>query len=142
MVYGDYFASPALLFPAAQHDGRLAAKDYIFGLRVAAAAKAWPLAVFAEGRVIDDQVGHQPVVLIGWESRREVLAYGRGAHRFAPQSTPDKLADETGGLWVLEEEALIGPGGARLPRLPGHIAYWFAWDSFVGVASDLFYEDP
>jgi hypothetical protein len=138
VVYGDYFASPALMFPAAQEDDRLAAKDYVFGLRVAAAAKAWPLAAFAQGRVIDDQVGHQPVVLIGWESRREVLAYDRGTHRFAAHSTPGALVDETGAAWSLTDEALLGGEGERLPRLAGHVAYWFAWDSFVAVPSELY----
>ena len=26
---------------------------------------------------------------------------------------------------------MIGPDGARLARLPGHIAYWFAWQGFI-----------
>ena len=33
--------------------------------------------------------------------------------------------------WQVEETALIGPGGERLERLPGHIAYWFAWQAFI-----------
>jgi hypothetical protein len=141
VVYGDYFDSPALMFPAVVADHRLSAKDYVFGMRAAGAAKAWPLGAFAGGRVIDDALGRQPVVLIGWEERREVLAYDRGAHSFAAASTPDRLVDESGRAWTLSEEALLGPGGERLSRLPGHVAYWFAWDSFVGVASEL-YEMP
>jgi hypothetical protein len=141
VVYSDYFDSAALMFPAVVADQRLLAKDFVFGMRTAGAAKAWPLSGFAGGRVIDDALGRQPVVLIGWESRREVLAYDRGAHSFAAASTPDRLLDESGTAWTLSEEALIGPGGERLSRLPGHVAYWFAWDSFVGVASEL-YEVP
>ena len=26
----------------------------------------------------------------------------------------------------------------RLSVLAGHLAYWFAWDSYVGVASELY----
>ena len=29
--------------------------------------------------------------------------------------------------WKVTEAALLGPGGETLPRLPGHLAYWFAW---------------
>ena len=35
-----------------------------------------------------------------------------------------------GETWRVEEEALVGANGERLPRLPGHIAYWFAWSGF------------
>ena len=42
------------------------------------------------------------------------------------------------GPWRVTEEALLGPGGARLARVPGHIAYWFAWDGYLGVASELY----
>ena len=27
---------------------------------------------------------------------------------------------------------------ARLARVPGHISYWFAWDSYLGVESELY----
>ena len=83
VVYAEYFASPALMFPAMLEDARLLAKDQVFGLRTARAAKAWPLGAFSGGRVIDDTVGALTVVLIGWETRREVLAYERGTHSFA-----------------------------------------------------------
>ena len=33
--------------------------------------------------------------------------------------------------WRIEESALVGPQGERLARLPGHIAYWFAWQAFI-----------
>ncbi len=35
--------------------------------------------------------------------------------------------------WRVEEAYLEGPDGTRLPRLPGHIAYWFAWENFLGA---------
>lgn len=38
--------------------------------------------------------------------------------------------DERGRPWKVAEEALIGPGGERLPRLPGELAYWFGWYAF------------
>ena len=140
-VYQEYFASPRLMFPALVEDERLQPKDYVFGLRVAGAAKAWPLGAFAGGQVINDQLGAQPVVLIGHEARREVRAYDRARHRFRAGADEASLLDESGATWSVGEEELSGPGGARLARLPGHVAYWFAWDSYLGVASEL-YEAP
>jgi hypothetical protein len=59
----------------------------------------------------------------------DTRAYERGAHRFAARSR-DELADERGGAWRVTEEALVGPGGERLARVPGHLAYWFGWFAF------------
>jgi hypothetical protein len=55
VVYKDYFASPNLMFPAvARPHAGLADKDYVFGIRAVGMAKAWPLAAFAQRRVIND----------------------------------------------------------------------------------------
>lgn len=132
VVYRDYFASPDLMFPAITQDGALAPKDYVFGVRTVGAAKAWPLSAFANKRVINDIVGSLPVVLIGDPNGRSVRAYERGGRTFDAELTSD------GKTWRLTEDALIGPDGGRAPRVPGHIAYWFAWNSYLGPRSQLY----
>ena len=95
--------------------------------------RAWPLADFEGGRVIHDRVGDLDVVLIGDEATRTVRAYRAEGRRFA--GGPAAGVIESGGEpWRVEESALIGPGGERLERLPGHVGYWFAWQSFVDGA--------
>ena len=42
------------------------------------------------------------------------------------------------GKWKVTEDFLIGPNGKKLARVSGHIAYWFAWDSYLGVESELY----
>jgi hypothetical protein len=59
----------------------------------------------------------------------ETRAYARGAHRFRAQGR-DALADERGRTWRVTEEALAGPDGERLARIPGELAYWFGWFAF------------
>ncbi len=140
VVYSDYFASPNLMFPALVDQTRLKQKDYVFGIRSVGAAKAWPLAAFGEGRVINDRVGQQEVVLIGEARTRSVRAYAREGMTFEASVDRARLAGP-GGLWRLEEEALVGPDGTRLPRIPGHVAYWFAWDGYLGVESELYADD-
>ncbi len=137
VVYADYFASPELMFPARADETRLRRKDYVFGIREVGAAKAWPLAAFAERPVINDAVGPRAVVLIGDAGSRSVRAYDRGERRFEAASEDNRLKGPD-GPWRVTEEALLGPGGARLARVPGHIAYWFAWDGYLGVASELY----
>ena len=52
---------------------------------------------------------------------------------FAVGTSPTMLVG-VGQDWQIGEDALLGPDGGRLPRLPGHIAYWFAWQSFIAGA--------
>jgi len=137
VVYKDYFSSPDLMFPSLAGGCNLTQKDYVFGLRVTAGAKAYPLKVFEGGRVINDKVGFQNVVLVGDAATRTVRAYDSGGRQFT--SAGRKQISASDGVWTVGEENLTGPGGQRLARLPGHIAYWFGWQSFVGGESE-FYE--
>lgn len=60
----------------------------------------------------------------------ETRVYERGAHTFINSKSKDELLDERGRAWRVTEDALIAPDGQRLPRLGGHLAYWFGWFSF------------
>ena len=137
-VYAAYFASDELMFPTRVDETRLKGKDYVFGMRDVAAAKAWPLAAFEGGRVINDRIGRRDIVLIGDAATRSVRAYDRGDRAFEAGIGDGALRGPDGGLWRIEESALVGPDGTRLDRLPGHVAYWFAWDGYMGVESELY----
>lgn len=135
VVYSEYFASPDLMFPALTDESRLRQKDYVYGIRVAGGAKAWPLTAFEAEPVINDQVGLSDVVLIGDAQTRTVRAYARDGQVFSGDAI--NLVGP-GGTWSLTEEALLGPKGERLPRMPGHVSYWFAWDGYLGAESALY----
>ena len=135
--YGAYFDSPALMFPAFVDDARLAVKDLVFGIRAAGGARAWPLEAFEGGAVINDRVGFTNVVLIGTAASRTVRAYDRGDLSFVAGPAADTLTGSGGSDWYVEETALIGPDGHRLPRVGGHVAYWFAWAGYLGDRADL-----
>ncbi|MEM7098600.1 MAG: DUF3179 domain-containing protein [Pseudomonadota bacterium] len=130
--YEDYFKDPQLMFPALTDDRQLAQKAKVFALRVSGANKAWSLNKFRRGRVINDTIGVLPVVLIGHKASGEVRAYRRGKFTFKKiKGTLSQITAE-GTIWQVTEHELVGPEGVRLSRLPGHIAYWFAWHNFVG----------
>lgn len=139
VVYREYFASPDLMFPTATDQSRLLQKEYVYGIRTAGGAKAWPLDAFNTEPVINDRVGFSNVVLIGDASTRTVRAYQRGDTAFQADSSDNssKLYGPD-GHWEISEDALIGPNHQRLPRIPGHIAYWFAWDGYLGAKSELY----
>jgi hypothetical protein len=129
-VYAEYFASDDLMFPALLQNDAFTAKDYVFGMTVPGAEKAWPLSAFDGGAVINDLAGDIAVVLIGDAATRTVRAYERGDIEFAPVDGRDDALDAGGETWSIGEAALAGPDGGSLPRLAGHIAYWFAWTGF------------
>lgn len=134
-AYGNYFSSPDLMFPALADSNKLQQKDRVFGLRMSGADKAWPLSSFAGGKVINDRVGVIKVVLVGNAETRTVRAYRAGNHTFEKGNkdfTNIKSAD--GQTWKITENHLQNGDGETLSRLPGHLAYWFAWSGYLGDA--------
>ena len=139
--YGDYFASPDLMFPTNVDQSKLKQKDFVFALRSSGTEKAWPLARFQGGAVINDRAGIVDLVLIGDAAARTVRAYrSEGLVFEKTQKSHEVLAGSE--LWQVKEEALIGPGGRALARMPGHIAYWFAWSGYFGDQGELATPQP
>lgn len=135
-AYADYFGSPDLMFPALVDETDLKAKDYVFALRGAGLEKAWPLSLFEETHVINDSAGVLSLTLVGNTATRSVRAYATDGQEFAESDDPDQLI-LGGEIWRITEEALVGPNGKELPRLPGHIAYWFAWNGYFGDKGEV-----
>lgn len=129
--YASYFNSPDLMFPALVTDDRLAAKDYVFALRLEDTEKAWSLDLFKDQPVINDTIGAHEIVLIGDPDSRTVRAYGSGGIPFAADASDPEVLRAGSDIWKITEDALVGPDDRRLVRLPSHIAYWFAWQNYL-----------
>jgi hypothetical protein len=147
-AYAGYFATPDLMFPVRQQSPLLAAKAHVYGLEIGGAAKAYPIDRLVERQVINDRLALTSVVLVAnrgvirvegrsarsgpavYPAGGEVRAYDRGDHRFEPGPDADSLLDVDGARWRISEDALLGPSGERLPRIAGHVSYWFAWSAF------------
>ena len=137
VVYRDYFGSDDLMFPTIVDQSKHKQKDYVFGIRTFGHAKAWPLKAFEGGKMVNDAIGDTPLVLVGDAKTRTVRAYERGDLSFSPVAG-GKLASADGIVWTLGEEAMEATDGRSLPRVAGHIAYWFAWNGYLGAESDLY----
>ena len=138
VVYNAYFSSPNLMFPVNVRDeSKIKRKDYVFGIRDFGAAKAWPITAFANMPVINDMVGSRNIVLVGDASSRTVRAYERGDMTFMASKAANSI-EAMGNTWKVREDYLLGPDGKKLPRVAGHISYWFAWDGYLGVESELY----
>ena len=64
-------------------------------------------------------------------------AYRRDGRTFEAGGDGSALRDES-GTWRITETELSGPDGTRLPRVAGHVAYWFAWNSYLGDGSAVY----
>ncbi len=138
VVYNDYFTSPELMFPTIVRDETtVRRKDYVFGIRDFGAAKAWPVEAFNKRRIINDSIGGRNIVLIGDALTRTVRAFERDDQVFTETSGEAAIKGPDGD-WTMTEDALIGPDGARLARIAGHVSYWFAWDGYLGIDSELY----
>ena len=135
-VYKEYFASNELMFPAVADQTRQRQKEYVFGIRRFGGAKAWPLTAFAKKPVINDAVADFAVVVIGDTDSRSARAYERGTLKFALKA--GQLTSNDGAVWQQGEEALTAADGRVLARVAGHVAYWFAWDGYLGDGAELY----
>ncbi len=138
VVYNDYFGSPDLMFPALVDESTHRQKDYVFAIRAFGAARAWPIKAFGSRPVINDAIADTPLVLLGDPASRAVRAYERGTWRF--EQADAGLVDADGGTWTVTEEALLRGDGQSLPRVAGHIAYWFAWNNYLGDTASVYTE--
>ncbi|MDA7947268.1 MAG: DUF3179 domain-containing protein [Hyphomicrobiaceae bacterium] len=134
--YGQYFSSDKLMFPALVDETKLKAKDYVFALRNSGTEKAWPLKLFEQNPVINDTAGAVSLTLIGNPKTRTVRAYRTDGQAFKQADNRSKVTLD-GKAWKVTEDALIGPDGKRLHRLPGHIAFWFAWSGYLGDEGEV-----
>lgn len=131
-AYGDYFARPDTMFPVAPRDQRLAPKSYVFALRVDDHPKAYPMEILGKKKVVNDVVGKTNVLIAADSASRTARAYDRRAYHFAEGAEPLALVEKrTGESWQVRDEHLVNVRtGEQLPRLGGHVSYWFGWYAF------------
>jgi hypothetical protein len=130
--YGDYFASSETMLPVSSRDTRLPPKTYVFALRRGSQGKAYLLTLLSQAGVVNDTMAGTNLTIIADEATRTARAYERRDYTFAPGNTPMEIVGKSSGtVWHLQEAFLVNPGsGERLPRLGGHISYWFGWYAF------------
>lgn len=136
VVYQNYFSSDDLMFPTNVDQSKHKQKSFVFGVREYGGAKAWPLTVFAKAPIINDAIGTTPLVLFGDAVQRSVRAYERGAYEFKQAGAMLRSGD--GQQWQITEEALVSQSGEQLPRVAGHIAFWFAWNGYLSAQSEVY----
>ncbi len=130
--YGNYFSSPKTMFPVFPRDQRLATKSYVFAIQLKGQPKAYPMETLGKKKIINDAHAGVNLVIVGDAETRTARAYERGNRTFAPGDSTMSLVDpKSGESWQIQEEQLVNPkSGEKLPRLGGHVSYWFGWYAF------------
>jgi hypothetical protein len=118
-------------------DDRLKPRTMILGLDVGASSEAFPLSVLREARVIHDELGGKPVLIVHQPSSDTTTAFvarakGETLQFRAANAEATELTDkETGSHWDAYGKCLSGPlKGSQLEGLILEPEYWFAWSEF------------
>ncbi len=120
-------------FPVARQSDLLERNAKIYAMRIGDEARAWPLEKLVAERLVHDTLGGVAIVLAVDPDSGAVRAWESGGRRFNPpgQGPLRQLEAEDGAIWWLAEDNLVLDGGEDLlPRVPGHVAFWFGWYAF------------
>ena len=132
-AYREYFATDRLMFEVPALDDRLNSKDEVLVLQVAdASGVRQPLAIATD--YLDSHrlhhLEHADRQFVVVTSRRGAnRVYDAGDVRFTRQLDDDRVVDEGGEVWRIEEAALVAVSDStrRRARRVAPRAFWFGW---------------
>jgi hypothetical protein len=117
-------------------DPRLPAYEPIVGLDAGGARRAYPLALLAKERVVNDSLGGDPVLIIFRPESDTVTVFSRRAGAraltFERRAQSDDVVDvETSSRWNPYGECVEGKlRGSRLNAIVGVRQFWWSWAAF------------
>ena len=133
--YQSYYGAPdAGVVGRKRADDRLPVKEKVIGVRLGGEVKAYSFTALARDRVVNDEVGGVPLVVVF-----DPVSYSGAVYRrdrggtlltFTAGSTGLSLRDDqTGSEWDgLSGKAMTGiDAGMELEQLPITYSFWFGW---------------
>ena len=119
-------------------DDRLAAKEFVLGLEVGTAKRAYPYAELIESPIANDRLGDEDVVVVYDAPAGAAVAWSRNldGRLLTFERAEDAGGEgllmrdaETGSVWTASGgEAVSGSlAGSRLTQLAATPSFWFAW---------------
>jgi Protein of unknown function (DUF3179) len=118
-------------------DDRLKAYTKIIGLSVGAASRAFPIEALERARVVNDDLGGQPILVVHQPKSETTTAFvarasGKRLNFDEANAGATELIDrETKSRWDAYGNCTSGSlKGARLEALIMEPEYWFAWSEF------------
>ena len=139
--YGSFREDEDLLFPVENEDVRLHPKTRVLSVIQGSDVRAFQIDAFsASNHVLNEQIGGEPMVIIGNSSMNFAVAFERTlpggvALNFSAVddiANPSHLmSDDEGNIWDVFGSAVSGPrAGTRLTSATAFVAYWYALVAF------------
>jgi len=138
--YGDYKENHEnLIFPVANKDNRLLAKERVLGVFVEGDLKVYQFVEDSElVEIYNDTFNEKKIVVVSDATRNFIVAFeNKTADSTSLLFTPIQgqndviLTDEEGNLWNILGEAIEGPRqGEKLNSVHSYIGYWFSFAAF------------
>jgi hypothetical protein len=122
--------------PLRREDSRLPMYEQVVGLDAGGARRAYPVAVLKKERVVNDQLGTQPLVLLATPDGAMVTAFARTLRgrtlTFEMRGPAGRVVDvETGSRWNAFGECVEGTlRRNQLTMLTPLPSLWFSWAQF------------
>lgn len=131
VAYRDYFSTDELMFNVPKTDNRLQNKAEILGLRLPNASEqvlAISAEFLAEEPIYVTHLGQVPMLILTDKSGANRV-YELDKTEFVDWDQDATISDSMNMQWQVTEDALVGPQGQSLARLPAYRAFWFGWYS-------------
>ncbi|MEM7207421.1 MAG: DUF3179 domain-containing protein [Pseudomonadota bacterium] len=128
VAYRDYFSTDELMFAISTSDNRLNNKDEVLALtfpEYGADTMAISAKFLRANPVYTNSLGDLDFIVLTDNSGANRV-YAREGVDIVKYDGEDTATDQDGQVWSVSEDQLSG-GGASLPRLPAHRAFWFGW---------------
>jgi hypothetical protein len=130
---GEGSAPPGVL----RVDDRLKPKTMVLSLAVGGSDEAFPLSILRQERVINEQIGGQPVLVVHQPSTDTTTAFiarAKGTRlkfRAADTDATELIDEQTKSRWNPYGDCISGAfKGLQLTSLILEPEYWFAWSEF------------
>ncbi len=141
--YADYHFGPMTgIVPVQHRDDRLHPKAKVMAIRIGDQARAYPLELFKEKKLLTDRVADKDLVVYRDPASEASAVFGRvvegQALSFKAGKTWTTLEDTTtGSRWnIVTGKAIAGPlKGKTLERVPHYQIYWFGFVDFFPEAT-------
>jgi hypothetical protein len=114
------------IFPVERLSDAVPFKEYVLGVRLDGATKAYPFSVLSRQSLLVDRLKNEKVIVTFCGGSAQ--AFKADHHEFQPQSNC-RMQDEEGNVWNTATGEQLD-GGEKLQVLTYVIVYWFAWYDF------------
>jgi len=131
---GYYQSESAGVIGETYTDDRLTRKEFVVGVELPEATKAYPLRVMNEEPVVNDTIGDTHLLVVFDIDAVSTAVFDRTVNdqilTFVETDTPGIITDEeTGTTWnALTGLAIDGPlAGTTLTQIKSTMSFWFGW---------------